>query len=128
MKLQEQLNRHQKSAERRSKHITGIVQRANDESHKVKEILFIKELEKEDSKHVLDERLEKGEARRAEALAAKRQYRKGGVAVDCVLEEAQVRRKCVELFNLWPVAFFPVSIVILQTQTKTIYAVLKGLI
>jgi TolA-binding protein len=93
VRQQEQQLRHAQSARRRLRHLHEIVQRATDESEKVKEVKFIKQLEAEDSKAALDERLEKGEARRAERLAS-RQLR-NGKEVDGVLEEAQRRKRCV---------------------------------
>lgn len=49
----------------------------------------------QDKSAALDERLERGEARRAEQLASRQ--RPGGKVVDGALEEAQRRRRCA-----WP--------------------------
>jgi S-methylmethionine-dependent homocysteine/selenocysteine methylase len=88
----EQKERHALSQERRRLFLLEIVARATDESEKVKEVQFIKQLELEDSRAALDARLVASEARRAEVLASK-QLRKGK-EVDGVLEDAQRRKKC----------------------------------
>lgn len=95
VRQQEQRTRHAQSARRRLLHLHEIVQRATDESEKVKEVKFIKQLEAEDSKAALDERLERSEARRQELLAM-RQLRKGK-EVDGVLEDAQRRKRCASV-------------------------------
>jgi hypothetical protein len=95
VRQQEQQMRHAQSARRRLLHLHEIVQRATDESEKVKEVKFIKQLEAEDSKAALDERLERSEARRQELLAM-RQLR-NGKEVDGVLEDAQRRKRCASV-------------------------------
>ena len=94
-KAQEQQTRHARSAQRRREHLHALVAKANDESEKVKEIKFIKQLETEDIKVALDERLRRSEARRQELLAL-RQLR-GGREVESVLETAQRRKTCAPL-------------------------------
>lgn len=70
----------------------GIVARATDESDKVKEVQFIKQLEADSSRAALEARLERGGVRRREKLAM-RQLRNGR-EVDYVLEDAQRRKQC----------------------------------
>jgi hypothetical protein len=92
--------RHAQSAHRRQLHLQTLVQKANDESEKVKEIKFIKQLEAEDTKFALEERLERSEARRQERLAL-RQLRKGK-EVDGVLEDAQRRKRWAYCLDSFP--------------------------
>ena len=93
VRQQEQRARHALSQERRKVLLHGIVARATDESEKVKEVQFIKQLEADSSRAALEARLERGGVRRREKLA-RRQLRNGR-EVDYVLEDAQRRKQYV---------------------------------
>ncbi|KAF8072639.1 hypothetical protein HT031_000299 [Scenedesmus sp. PABB004] len=90
-------DKHQRSEALRAAHIGRIKAKAGDEARKVEEVTFINTLNTEGKKADLQQRLEDGEARRAEALAAilAKQH---GAALS--VREAAERRRAAEAERL----------------------------
>uniref|UniRef100_A0A061SCW1 S phase cyclin a-associated protein in the endoplasmic reticulum n=3 Tax=Tetraselmis sp. GSL018 TaxID=582737 RepID=A0A061SCW1_9CHLO len=85
--------RHQRSAAQRLAHLSKVSQKAGDESKKVREVMFIQELKTQDRMFTLLEKLEDGEARRLEHLAAVRERQRD---TDAAMEQATERRRQLE--------------------------------
>eukprot|EP00775_Hariotina_reticulata_P010480 gene10480-10639_t len=86
-------DKYHRSEVRRAAHIKAIRAKANDEIRKVEEVAFINSLNNEGRKADLQQRLEEGEARRLEALAAILAKQQG---VDINVREAAQRRRQAE--------------------------------
>mmetsp|Transcript_21231 Transcript_21231/g.59005 ORF Transcript_21231/g.59005 Transcript_21231/m.59005 type:complete len:1188 (+) Transcript_21231:285-3848(+) len=91
--VQDISERHQRSAAQRLAHLDKVSRKAGDQVKKVREVAFIQELTKQDRKMEIQERLEEGEARRQERLAAVRERQKD---TDLAMEQAQERRQRLE--------------------------------
>ncbi|WIA28636.1 hypothetical protein OEZ86_011173 [Tetradesmus obliquus] len=90
-------DKHQRSELLRAAHIRRIRAKAGDEARKVEEVSFINTLNNEGKKADLQQRLEEGEARRAEALAAILAKQAGAAAS---IKEAAERRRAAEAERL----------------------------
>ncbi|KAF6263637.1 hypothetical protein COO60DRAFT_379382 [Scenedesmus sp. NREL 46B-D3] len=90
-------DKHQRSELLRAAHIRRIKAKAGDETRKVEEVSFINALNNEGRKADLQQRLEEGEARRAEALAAILAKQAGAAAS---VKEAAERRRAAEAERL----------------------------
>ncbi|WIA08582.1 hypothetical protein OEZ85_008011 [Tetradesmus obliquus] len=90
-------DKHQRSELLRAAHIRRIRAKAGDETRKVEEVSFINTLNNEGKKADLQQRLEEGEARRAEALAAILAKQAGAAAS---IKEAAERRRAAEAERL----------------------------
>lgn len=99
--LQQVSDRHSRSEALRQQVLAERVFKAGDEMRKVAEVLFINQLAAEDRKTALQQRLEEGEARRAERLAA---AARAAEEVKRLGAEATERRRAMEAERLGQLA------------------------
>ena len=92
-KIHEMDQKIQRGRQLRSKHIAAIAGKAKSENMKVNEVIFITNLEAEDKKAALNERMQETEARRQEILAAVVERQR---QTDAAIEEAQRRKQKLE--------------------------------